>query len=129
MEDEKVLKYPEETTSVEIYKNTGEGPQVLTLVSPESVTYCKKSFSGNTFMVMNTKQTEKFCLQRAGNAKLKWSMIAYPSIDIGIIGDHTLLLADGFHKKWVIQQRDSNGNCISTLDDNQVIVGEKLLHA
>ena len=80
-------------------------------------------------MVMNTKQTEKFCLQRAGNAKLKWNVIAYPSRYIGIIDDHMLSLADGFHEKWVIQQRDSNGNFISTLDDNQVIVGEKLLHA
>ena len=34
MEDEKVLKYLEETTSVEIYKNTGEGPQVLTAGEP-----------------------------------------------------------------------------------------------
>ena len=80
-------------------------------------------------MVMDTKHTEKFCLQRAGNAKLKWNVVAHPSIDIGIIDDHMLSLADGFHEKWVIQQRDSNGNFISTLDDNQVIVGEKLLHA
>ena len=123
MSDKEVLKYLEQTTTVDIYRNTGEGPQLLTLVSAESVTYCKQIDSDKTLHVVDKKHAEKFCLQRVAGDHNKLNVLVYPNMNIGMIDNETLSLANGSYEEKVIPRLEMPScNYVCTFDGNQIIV-------
>ena len=128
MTDHDVLKYLEQTATVDIYKNTGKGRQVLTLVSKNSVTYCKRINQRNALAVLDGECKERFYLKQAAKSPYKVDVFAHPNIYIGNIDDLKLSLENGLYKqRCPARNRGEDGEFIYKIDDNQITVAKQVV--
>ena len=113
---------------VDIYKNTEESLQVLTLVSKNSVTYCKRISQSSTLAVLDGKRKEIFYLKRVARSSYNVDVLVHPDVYIGNIDNLASSLANGLYKqRRPVRNTGENGEIIYKFDDNEITVTKQMV--